>query len=139
VKVGIEKKIPILMTGGHMQHVSAEVGSFRPLIQSLAERVWKAGLPVIDDLVTQPTNARDYEGRRQQLLKLLAEMKRGSRQIIVHCTARPRSSPTFPGRAGPRGGAASDARPRGPRIPPEPRHRPDQLAGAQAAPGCVPG
>jgi hypothetical protein len=87
VKVGIEKKIPVLMIGGHMQHASAEAGRLKPLIQSLAERVWKAGLPVIDDLVTQPTNAQDYEQRKQQLMKLLTEVKPGVTQIIVHCTA----------------------------------------------------
>jgi predicted glycoside hydrolase/deacetylase ChbG (UPF0249 family) len=87
VKVGIEKKIPVLMIGGHMQHAGAEVGSFRLLLRALAERVWQAGLPVIDDLVTQPTNAPTYEQRKQQLLKLLADMQPGITQIIVHCTA----------------------------------------------------
>jgi hypothetical protein len=87
VKVGIEKRIPILMIGGHMQHVGAEAGSFKPLIQALADRVWRAGLPVIDDLVTQPTEAGTYEQRKQQLLKLLGDLKPGITEIIVHCTA----------------------------------------------------
>jgi predicted glycoside hydrolase/deacetylase ChbG (UPF0249 family) len=87
VKVGIEKKIPVLMIGGHMQHAGPEVGQLKLLLTGLGERVWKGGLPVIDDLVTQPTNAPDYEGRKQQLLKLLAEMQPGITQIIVHCTA----------------------------------------------------
>ncbi|OHB63242.1 MAG: hypothetical protein A2Y76_09750 [Planctomycetes bacterium RBG_13_60_9] len=87
VKVGIEKNIPILMFGGHLQHVGAEAGPFRPLIQALADRVWKAGLPVIDDLVTQPTKGPAYEQRKQELMKLLGDMKPGITQIIVHCTA----------------------------------------------------
>ena len=87
VKVGIEKKIPILMIGGHMQHAGPEVGKFKLLLNALGERVWKAGLPVIDDLVTQPTNAPEYEQRKQQLMKLLADMKPGITLIIVHCTA----------------------------------------------------
>ena len=87
VKVGIEKKIPILMIGGHLQHAGAGVGKLKPLLTALGERVWKAGLPVLDDLVTQPTNAPDYEGRKQQLLKLLAELRPGVTEIIVHCTA----------------------------------------------------
>ena len=86
VKVGIEKGIPILMFGGHMQHVRAEAGEFEPLIRALAERLWDAGLPVIDDLVTQPTKANDYEQRKQQLIALLRDMKPGITQIIVHCT-----------------------------------------------------
>jgi predicted glycoside hydrolase/deacetylase ChbG (UPF0249 family) len=87
VKVGLEKRIPILMIGGHLQHAGAEVGRFRPLLQALAERVWQGGLPVLDDLVTQPTSAPDYDGRKRQLFKLLTEMKPGLTQIIVHCTA----------------------------------------------------
>lgn len=87
VKVGIEKQIPILMFGGHMQHVRAEAGEFEPLIRVLAARVWDAGLPVIDDLVTQPTKANDYEQRKQQLIALLRDVKPGITEIIVHCTA----------------------------------------------------
>ena len=87
VKVGIEKKIPILMIGGHMQHAGPELGKFKLLLTALGERVWKGGLPVIDDLVTQPTNAPEYEGRKRQLLKLLTDIQPGITQIIVHCTA----------------------------------------------------
>jgi predicted glycoside hydrolase/deacetylase ChbG (UPF0249 family) len=87
IRVGVEKQIPILAIGGHMQYVSAEFGPFKPLIRLLAEKVWKAGLPVIDDLVTQPTQGPEYEQRRQQLFKLLRDMKPGVTQIIVHCTA----------------------------------------------------
>lgn len=86
VKVGIEKKIPVLMVGGHMQYAGPELGKFRLLLHALGERVWKAGLPVIDDLVTQPTNAPEYDQRKQQLIKLLTEMKPGLTEIIVHCT-----------------------------------------------------
>jgi chitin disaccharide deacetylase len=87
VRVGIEKQIPILMFGGHLQHIGAEAGAFRPLILALAQTVWNAGLPVIDDLVTRPTQANDYEGRKRELIELLRTMKPGVTQIIVHCTA----------------------------------------------------
>jgi hypothetical protein len=87
IRVGIEKGIPILAIGGHMQYVGAEFGQFKPLIQLLAEKVWKAGLPVIDDLVRQPTKGPAYEQRKQELFKLLSDMKPGVTEIIVHCTA----------------------------------------------------
>lgn len=87
VKVGVENQIPILMFGGHLQHVGEEVGMLRPLVYALAGRVWNAGLPVIDDLVTRPTNANDFEGRKRELIDLLRNMKPGITQIIVHCTA----------------------------------------------------
>jgi predicted glycoside hydrolase/deacetylase ChbG (UPF0249 family) len=86
VKLGIEKNIPVLMFGGHMQHIGAEAAQFKPLLRSLAQRLWDAGLPVIDDLVTQPTRARDYERRKEELIALLRDMKPGITQIIVHCT-----------------------------------------------------
>ncbi len=86
VKVGIEKKIPILIFGGHMQHVGAEAGALKPMVRMMARTVWNSGLPVIDDLVTSPTDAKDYQGRKGELIKLLDEMRPGVTEIIVHCT-----------------------------------------------------
>lgn len=86
VELGIEKQIPVLMFGGHMQHISAEAGPFKFLLRSLSEQLWAAGLPVIDDLVTKPTRAKDYEQRKSELIALLREMKPGVTEIIVHCT-----------------------------------------------------
>ncbi|UCG57159.1 MAG: polysaccharide deacetylase family protein [Phycisphaerales bacterium] len=88
VKVGIEKKIPILIFGGHMQHIGGEAGALKPLVLSIAKRVWDAGLPVIDDLVTKPTDATEYEQRKAQLVKLLHDMRPGITEIIVHCTVQ---------------------------------------------------
>jgi len=88
VTVGIEKQIPILMFGGHMQHIGAEAGALKPMVYLIANRVWNAGLPVIDDLITSPTSADSYEGRKEQLIKLLGEMKPGITEIIVHCTVQ---------------------------------------------------
>ncbi len=88
VKVGIEKKIPILIFGGHMQYIGDEAGPMRPLVISIAEKVWKAGLPVIDDLVTSPTKAKDYREKKAELKKLLRDMKPGITEIIVHCTVQ---------------------------------------------------
>jgi hypothetical protein len=88
VKVGIEKNMPVLMFAGHMQHIGREAEPFRPLIHRIAENLWNAGLPVIDDLVTQPTQASDYEQRKAELIKLLQDMKPGITEIIVHCTVQ---------------------------------------------------
>ena len=88
VKVGIEKQIPILIMGGHMQYIGAEAGPLKPMVQSIAQRVWDAGLPVIDDLVTQPTQAKDYDQRKAELIKLLGDIKPGITEIIVHCTVQ---------------------------------------------------
>jgi predicted glycoside hydrolase/deacetylase ChbG (UPF0249 family) len=88
VKVGIEKNIPILIMGGHLQYIGAEAGPLKPLVRSIAQRIWDAGLPVIDDLVTQPTQAKDYEQRKAELITLLGDIKPGITEIIVHCTVQ---------------------------------------------------
>jgi len=86
VKVGMEKNIPVLFMGGHMQHIGAEAGALKPMVRSVAEMLWNAGLPVIDDLVTSPTKGPSYEDRRTQLINLLDTMQPGITEIIVHCT-----------------------------------------------------
>jgi len=88
VKVGIEKQIPILIFGGHMQYIGEQAGNLRPMVISIAEKVWNAGLPVIDDLVTSPTSARDYKGKKAELIRLLCDMKPGITEILVHCTVQ---------------------------------------------------
>jgi hypothetical protein len=70
-----------------MQYLGAEFGQFKPLIQLFTERVWQAGLPVIDDLVRQPTRGPAYEQRKAELFQLLSDMKPGITEILVHCTA----------------------------------------------------
>ena len=71
-----------------MQYIGEEVGTLKPLVISIAEKVWNAGLPVIDDLVTSPTSAQDYYGKKTELMTLLSNMKPGITQIIVHCTVQ---------------------------------------------------
>ena len=86
IKLGVEKKIPVLIFGGHLQHIGAEAGAMKPLVRALAEQVWQAGLPVLDDLVTQPTHAKEYDQRKEELTALLRQMQPGVTQIILHCT-----------------------------------------------------
>lgn len=77
LKVGIEKRIPVMVMGGHMQHVGAEAGALKPVVRMLAEKVWNSGLPVLDDLVTQPTTGPRYEQRKQQLLDAVEAVSHG--------------------------------------------------------------
>lgn len=86
IKLGVEKKIPVLIFGGHLQHIGGEAGNMKPLIRALAEQAWQAGLPVLDDLVTQPTQAKEYDERKRELTTLLRQMQPGVTQVILHCT-----------------------------------------------------
>jgi predicted glycoside hydrolase/deacetylase ChbG (UPF0249 family) len=88
VKVAIEKKIPILFYGGHMQYISTEAGSNKELFLSIAKKLWDSGLPVIDDILAQRSHSSDYEERKAELMKLLHEMKPGITEIIFHCSMK---------------------------------------------------
>lgn len=83
LKVGLEKKIPILAIGGHMTHASVEnpisVAELRPF----AEQIWKLGLPVLDDLHTASYGWPAAE-KPARLAKLLEELKPGVTEILFH-------------------------------------------------------
>ncbi len=88
VKVAIEKKIPLLFYGGHMQYISTEAGANKELFLSIAAKLWEAGLPVIDDIIAQRSHSSDYEERKDDLKKFLNEMKPGITEIIFHCSMK---------------------------------------------------
>jgi predicted glycoside hydrolase/deacetylase ChbG (UPF0249 family) len=87
VRLGIEVGIPLMMPAGHMRHVSSEVApENRAALQLLAQQVWQAGLPLIDDLVTNPTKGESLAEQKAYLLGLLRDLQPGITQMIVHCT-----------------------------------------------------
>lgn len=91
-KVGIEENIPVMIMGGHMT-VTKE-GYRRDknrearfaLLRGLANRVWAAGLPVLDDLYTEITSTRDLEKKKVVIKEALKNQKPGVTMYIVHCT-----------------------------------------------------
>jgi chitin disaccharide deacetylase len=99
VKVGIEERIPIMIFGGHMTHLKSERGrssSENELsqIRATAQRVWNAGLPVLDDLQSDLTGStRGYQEKKAELTRRVKNMESGVTMIIVHCT---RPSEIFP-------------------------------------------
>jgi len=85
VKVGIELGIPILMPGGHMQYVGQDNPMAGKMARQVAQQLWDAGLPVLDDI-----NTGDYPkgaaNKTEQICEFLREMKPGITYFIVHCT-----------------------------------------------------
>ncbi|MFH1737906.1 MAG: polysaccharide deacetylase family protein [bacterium] len=69
VKVGIEKNIPILM-----------VGRF-----PIAEKVWSAGLPVIDHVHSASYDWKTTE-KVQHYIDAIHNLKPGVTEMIIHCT-----------------------------------------------------
>ncbi|MGV3771764.1 MAG: polysaccharide deacetylase family protein [Verrucomicrobiales bacterium] len=86
-KVGIEKQIPILAPGGHMTHVMKENGLIAAARKSAINKIWDAGLPVIDDLHTSALSWSPEE-KKAKLMKVLSELKPGITEILFHCSAQ---------------------------------------------------
>lgn len=85
VKVGIEKDIPVLMPGGHMQYVARNNPHASEMAKGVAEKLWAAGLPVLDDINTGDF-PRGFKDKTEQVCAFLREMKPGITYFIVHCT-----------------------------------------------------
>ena len=96
VKVGIEKGIPILVTGGHMTYVLKEnaeaVAQLRPWIP----KIWDAGLPVIDDLHTGSYGWKPEE-KKEKFIALLKELKPGITEILFHASIPTEDFPLITG------------------------------------------
>jgi predicted glycoside hydrolase/deacetylase ChbG (UPF0249 family) len=82
VKVGVEKRIPILAPGGHMTYVSKNEPDASKGLRKLIPKIWNAGLPVIDDLHT------GWSGldTKQKFHEVLNELKPGVTEILFHAS-----------------------------------------------------
>ncbi len=85
VQAGIEKGIPVLMPGGHLQYISQESDLPTALIQRTAAKLWEAGLPVIDD-VFAATYDWKKEDKTAKFIEILGGMEPGILEVILHCT-----------------------------------------------------
>ncbi len=99
IKVGIENRIPVMFPGGNNKLLAANMKGGADLLKDAAavgEMIWKAGLPVLDDLVTysgdwkpQPVNGKispeaygKYKVRK--LEEAIDSMQPGVAMFIVH-------------------------------------------------------
>jgi chitin disaccharide deacetylase len=95
MKVGIEKKLPILAIGGHMTYVSEREGDAAKKLRPLVPKIWNAGLPVIDDLHTGWTGKDTMANLRETLNTL----KPGVTMIIFHASRMTEEFPLITGSA----------------------------------------
>ena len=88
VKVGIEEHIPIMLPGGHLQYASQnDAEAVKKLRGSgMVEKVWNAGLPVIDDVLTTIYDWKTYPEKKKNFIAALRNQKPGITQYILHCT-----------------------------------------------------
>ncbi len=99
VRLGMDHQIPVMLPGGHDTYIQADMKSPEAAVaqmQALGERLWRAGLPVLDDLhntsygwkppkgLTEPELQRWRTGMYE---KTLLQLKPGITMVIMHCTS----------------------------------------------------
>jgi predicted glycoside hydrolase/deacetylase ChbG (UPF0249 family) len=90
-RVGMEEHIPVMIMGGHMTALTAaskDDPTFpqrAALARQMAEKVWNAGLPVLDDL-DEFTSIKDLDEKKKVVRERLHNQKPGVTMYITHCT-----------------------------------------------------
>jgi len=82
-KVGIEKQIPILIVSPRM--LRGRAGERAKLLGDMVDRVWDAGLPVIDHIHTASYGWKTTE-KVDLYSKAIRNLKPGITEMIIHCT-----------------------------------------------------
>lgn len=85
LKLGVEKRVPILAVGGHMTHARQENAEAVDLLKQLVPKIWNAGLPVLDDLHTGTYGWPPAE-KTARLVELLKSLKPGVTEILFHAS-----------------------------------------------------
>jgi len=90
VKVGIEYQIPILITGPNGYFVNKYEGGLAKLLTAdgTHEKVWAAGLPVLDDATGVSYDWKTLEEKKRMFIETIKDLRPGVTEIIVHCTLR---------------------------------------------------
>ena len=101
IQLGMENKIPVMLPGGHATLINEQMKFDRAAleqIRGLGNRLWEAGLPVLDDLFNfsygwklpaaqSPTDKNLQQFTTQQYIAGLKSLKPGVTMVIMHCTA----------------------------------------------------
>jgi predicted glycoside hydrolase/deacetylase ChbG (UPF0249 family) len=99
VKLAVEYHIPVMFPGGHNTLIAKE-GDYSAAqlqaLQPLAEQLWNAGLPVLDDIVsktgwnlpqgTPETDANLQQFKTKKYIETFAALQPGITYLIMHCT-----------------------------------------------------
>jgi chitin disaccharide deacetylase len=87
---------PALLPAGHMYYISLESPVPANVIRKMAQQIWDAGMPVIDD-VFAATYDWKTEDKTEKFIEILEGMKPGILEIILHCTIPTEVFPVFSG------------------------------------------
>lgn len=101
IKVGIEMQIPVMIPAGHATLITKQMnlpqGQLQQM-QMIGEKLWNAGLPVLDDLHNESYDWKipsDLENNDQKLqsfktekyIEAIKSLKPGVTMMIMHCTS----------------------------------------------------
>lgn len=107
IKLGIDNQIPVMLPAGHATLIKAEMHAPEAQIQQMrviGNLLWKAGLPVLDDLHNESygwpipqeiasDDARLQAYKTKKYIEGIRSLKPGLTMMIMHCTA---TSDVFP-------------------------------------------
>ena len=94
IRLGIETGTPVMLPAGHATLITAQNGitpSQMQQLRGMGAMLWKAGLPVIDDLHNssygwKPTPGSKPDYKTQRYIDALKTLKPGITMMILHCT-----------------------------------------------------
>jgi len=87
IKVGLETGIPILAVDLPPERLAEEAPLPADKVHEAAVKVWNAGFPVLDDIITGTYDWRPEE-KKANYISTLRNLKPGLTEMIVHCAAR---------------------------------------------------
>lgn len=94
-KVGIEKRIPILAVSPAGTHLAVDEQQAAARLSGWPEKLWRAGLPVLDDLYTGFTSLKG--DKTERLIQVLKELKPGITEILFHASEPTEEFPLITG------------------------------------------
>ncbi len=98
LKVGMEEQIPVMFPGGHnslIMETAGSTGLTLDMTTAIGQKLWNAGLPVLDDLHNISYGWKGNEGITESELQqyktnlyinTISSLKPGLTMVIMHCT-----------------------------------------------------
>jgi predicted glycoside hydrolase/deacetylase ChbG (UPF0249 family) len=87
--IGIEHQIPVFLPGGHLQYLAQSdivpPHMSREMVDYVAQGVWDAGLPVLDDCHLIGC-ASELEAKIDRYAEVIRRMQPGLTQVIMHAS-----------------------------------------------------
>ncbi|HNT88354.1 MAG TPA: ChbG/HpnK family deacetylase, partial [Candidatus Hydrogenedentes bacterium] len=98
IDLGIEKRIPVLVAGGHLHFLNQNSPVPLDGLREMAERAWSGGLPALDDIHASSYDWKT-EDKTDRFIAVLEEMPPGLLEIVIHPTQVTEEFPVFSGSA----------------------------------------